>query len=106
MVFMLIVIGGFVPMWLPVKDVVEFFYMFPSISTASKGKPRSSMRASSLAWSMEPKAFRKSIYVRYMSLLVSHASFKAPMIICICLDVLYWGLKPSLLKCKILCYSP
>lgn len=57
MVPRLIVIGCVVPKWLPVKDVVEFLYMFPTISTTSKGKPKSSIRASSMTWSMEPKAF-------------------------------------------------
>ena len=38
--------------------------MLPTISTASVGKPRSLMRASRRAWSIDSKALRKSIYVR------------------------------------------
>lgn len=49
MVPRLILIGGVVPKWLPVKDVVEFWYIFPTILTAYVGKPRSSMRANSRA---------------------------------------------------------
>ena len=33
----LILIGGVVSKWVPVKDVVEWLYMLPTISTASKG---------------------------------------------------------------------
>ena len=61
-------IGGVVSKWLPANVVVEFLYMFPTISTASRGNPKSSIMASSRAWSMEPNAFLKSMYVRYMSL--------------------------------------
>ena len=50
-----------VPKWSPVRIVEESLYMFPTISTASVGKPRSSIMASNLAWSMDPKAFLKSI---------------------------------------------
>ena len=71
------------------KDVVEFLFISPTISTTSRGIPRSSMRARSLAWSMKPKASWKSMYVRYISLLVSLASSRVAMIICICLEVLH-----------------
>ena len=37
MVPRLICIGGVVPKWLSVNKIVESFYMFPMISTASKG---------------------------------------------------------------------
>ena len=57
----LIFIGRVVLKWLPVKDVVEFLYMFPTISTVFVGKPKSSIRANNRAWSMKPKAFRKSM---------------------------------------------
>ena len=57
----LILIGSVVPKWLPVKAVVESVYIFPTISTASSGYPRFSMMARSLAWSMEPKVFLKSM---------------------------------------------
>ena len=42
-----------------------------------------------------PKAFRKSMYVRYMSLLVSLAFSSAAMIICIYFFVSLCGLNPS-----------
>ena len=35
MVPRLMLIGGVVPKWLPVNEVVEFLYMLPTISTAS-----------------------------------------------------------------------
>lgn len=66
MVPRLFVIGGVVPKWFPVMAVVEFLYMLPTISVASKGKPRSFIMTNSLAWSMDPKAFLKSMYVRYI----------------------------------------
>ena len=94
MVPRLISIGGIVPKWFPVKDVIKFLYISPMILTTSRGKPKSFMRVRNLAWSMEPKALRKSMYVRCMSLLVSFASSRAAMIICTCLEVLYWGLNP------------
>ena len=87
-------------------DVVEFLYMFPIISTASRGEPRSSMIAKSLAWSMELKTFLKSIYVRYMYFVVSLASSKVSMIVWICRDVLRCARNSSWLKCSILCCSP
>lgn len=102
----LIYIGSVVPNWLPLKDVVEFLYMFPTISTTSRGYSRSSMMARSCIWSMEPKAFLKSMYVRYMSFAVSLASFRVAMIVWICLDVLRCGRNPSWLKCSIRCCSP
>ena len=61
MVPQLIVIGCVVPKLLPVKDVVEFLYMFPTISTASNGISRSFIRTSSCAWSMKPKVLQKSM---------------------------------------------
>jgi len=106
MVPLLIWIGGVVPKWFPWKVVVEFVYIFPISSTASLGYPRSSIMASSLAWSIDPKAFLKSMYVRYMSLLVSLASSRAAIIIWICLVVFLCGLNPSWLKCSIWCFSP
>ena len=74
MVPRLMLIGGVVPKWLPVNEVVESLYILPMISIASVGYPRSSMSANSLAWSIVPNAFLKSIYVMYMSLFVSLAS--------------------------------
>ena len=49
MVPQLISIEIVIPKWSPMKDVVEFLYMFSTISTVSRGKPMSSMRASNLA---------------------------------------------------------
>ena len=80
--------------------------MFPIILTASRGQPKSFMRASSLAWSIKPKAFLKSMYMRYMSLLVSLASSRVAMIVCICLEVLCCGRKLFWLECNSLCCSP
>ena len=59
-----IFIGGVVPKVLPAKKVVEFLYMLPTISTSSMRKLRFSMKASRRAWSIDPKALRKSMYVR------------------------------------------
>ena len=64
------------------------------------------MMAKNFAWSIEPKAFLKSIYVRYMSFVVNLASSKVAMIVWICPDVLRCGRNPSWLKCNILYFSP
>ena len=48
---------GVAPKWFPMKIVMEVLDMIPTISTASRGKPRSSMKVSNRAWLMEPKAF-------------------------------------------------
>ena len=64
------------------------------------------MRASGFAWSIERKAFMKSMYVRYISLLVGLASSRVVMIVCICLEVLRCGRKPYWLKCSSLSFSP
>ena len=45
---------------------MNFLYIFPTISTASWEKSRSSIRASSLAWLMKLKALWKSMYVVYI----------------------------------------
>lgn len=79
--------------------------MFPT-NNASSGYPRSFMMANSQVWPMEPKAFRKSMYVRYISLFVSRASLRVVIVVRICLVVLGCGLKPYWLKCKSLCCSP
>jgi hypothetical protein len=60
-----------VPLWMciglvlsknyPTYIVVEFVYILPTSFVASIGYPRSSIMASSLAWSMEPNAFLKSM---------------------------------------------
>ena len=57
----LISIGGVEPKWFLVKEMVEFLYILPTMLIVSIGYPRSSMRASSIAWSMDPKALRKSM---------------------------------------------
>ena len=92
MVSRLLSIGGVVPKWFLVKDEVESLYMFPTISSASNVNPKSSMRVNSLAWSMKPKASQKSMYVRYMYLLVSHASSRVALIIQIRLVVMWRSL--------------
>jgi hypothetical protein len=43
--------------------------------------------AKSLAWTMEPNAFLKSIYRRYISCWVSMESSKVAITVCSCLDV-------------------
>ena len=73
--------GGVVPKWLPKNDVVEFTYMSPTSSTASWGNPRSSIKASSHVWLMKPNAFRKFLYVNYMSLFVNFVSSRMMRII-------------------------
>ena len=94
------------PKWLPVNEVVESLYKMPMISIASVGYPRSSMRASSRAWSIESNAFLKSIYVMYMSLFVSIASSRDAKIIWICREVFLWGQNLSWLKCSNMYCSP
>jgi hypothetical protein len=49
----------------------------------------------SLAWSMDPKAFLKSMYRRYMSCWVSLESSRAAIRVCNFLDVHLSCLKPS-----------
>ena len=61
MVVQLIFIEDVVLKWLSIKDVVDFLYMFLTISTTSTRKPKSSIRASNRTWSMEPKAFQNSM---------------------------------------------
>ena len=63
------------------------------------------MMAKSLMWSIEPKTFLKSIYVRYMSFAVSRASSKAAMIVWICLEMLCCGWIHYWLKYSSLCFS-
>jgi hypothetical protein len=53
-------IGAVLPKCSPMYMVVELWYMLPIISQASVGYPKSSMRATTRAWSMDPKAFLKS----------------------------------------------
>jgi hypothetical protein len=59
------------------------------------------MMASSLAWSMDPNAFLKSIYRRYISCWVSLESSKAAIRVCSCLDVHLSCLNHSSLFCSI-----
>jgi hypothetical protein len=53
--------GGIWPNELPEKIMVEWEYILPTKLTASVGYPRSHIIAKSWAWSMEPKAFLKSM---------------------------------------------
>jgi hypothetical protein len=55
--------------------------------------------ASNRAWSIDPNAFLKSMYSKYMSCWVSFESSRAAISVCSCL-------KPSWLFCKIWCFSP
>ena len=72
----------------------------------SVGYPRSFIMAKSLAWSMEPNAFLKSMYRIYISWFVSLAFSSAPMSSWICLEVLRSALNPSWLSCNIWYFSP
>jgi hypothetical protein len=53
------------------------------------------MMASNRAWSIEPNAFLKSMYSKYMSCWISFESSKAAISVCSCLDVHLSCLKPS-----------
>ena len=86
--------------------VLECEYILLVKVTASSGYPRSFMMANSLAWPIDPKAFLKSIYSRYMSLLVKCTSSKVAVRSCNCLDVHLSTLNPSWLSCKIWYLSP
>lgn len=90
----------------PGEGCGRVLYMFPTICIASKGYPRSSMMARSLAWPMESKAFLKSMYVRYMSFVMSLTSLRVTIIVYICLNVLRCERKSSWLKCSNRCCSP
>lgn len=98
--------GGVVSKWLPKNDVVEFTYMSPTSSTKSWGHPRSSIKASSHVWLMELNAFRKSVYVNYMSLFVNLVSSRMVRIIWICHVIFHCDPNTSWLKCKSQCFSP
>jgi hypothetical protein len=52
---------GVWPNELPEKIVVEWEYILPTNLTASMGYPRSHIIARNRVWSMEPKAFFKSM---------------------------------------------
>ena len=54
-------IGSVLPKYSPQYIVEACEYMLPIRLTASVGYPRSFVMAKSLAWSMEPNAFLKSI---------------------------------------------
>ena len=54
-------IGRVLPKCSPVNIVEDCEYMFPMRFMESVGYPRSFIMAKSLAWSMEPKAFLKSM---------------------------------------------
>lgn len=64
------------------------------------------MMAKSLMWSIDLKVILKSMYVMYMSLVVSLASSKVAMNVWVCRDVLRCGRNHSWLKCSTLCCSP
>jgi hypothetical protein len=78
----------------PIYIVVELLYIFPIISIASSGYPRSSIIVSSLAWSMDPKAFLKFMYRMCMSWLINLTSSSTTMSFRICLVVLFSYLIP------------
>ena len=88
-------IGCVLPKCSPIYMVVDCEYMFPIRFMASCGYPRSSIMARSLAWSMEPKAFLKSMYRMYMFWFVNRASSSAAISTWSCLDVPLSALNPS-----------
>ena len=51
----------FFPKYSPVNMVEDCEYMFPMRFMESVGYPKSFIMAKSLAWSIEPKAFLKSM---------------------------------------------
>ena len=79
----------------PMNVVVDCEYMFPIRFMASFGYPRSFIMARSLAWSIEPKAFLKSMYRIFMSCFVNLASSNAAINTWSCLEVLLSALNPS-----------
>jgi hypothetical protein len=60
--------------------------------------------ASNLAWSIDPNAFLKSIYSRYISCWISLETSKAAISVCSCLKVHRSCLKSSWLFCRIWCF--
>lgn len=75
--------------------MVELAYMSLTIFMASRGNPRSSIMASSHAWSMDPKALRKSMYAMHISLVEYFASSKVATRICIWRVLFHCGRKLS-----------
>lgn len=61
--------------------------MEPINVMASCGNPKSNIIARSLAWSMDPKAFVKSMNNRYISRVVNLTSSNAAIRVWICLLV-------------------
>jgi hypothetical protein len=70
-------IGKVFPKCSPINMVEDCGYMFPMRFMESLGYPKSFIMAKSLAWSMESKAFLKSMYRMYISWFVSIASSSA-----------------------------
>ena len=99
-------IGCVLPKCSPINVVVDCEYILPIRFMASSGYPRSFIIARSLAWSMEPKAFLKSMYRMYMSCFVNLASSNAAISTWSCLEVPLSALNPSWLSCSIWCVSP
>ena len=64
------------------------------------------MIARGRAWSIDLKAFLKSIYMMYISWFVNLASSGAAIMVCICLALLRSALKPSWLSCRMWWVSP
>jgi hypothetical protein len=62
--------------------------------------------ASNRAWLIDPNAFLKSMYSKYMSCWVSFESSRAAISVCSCREVHLSYLKPSWLFCKIWYFSP
>lgn len=60
-------IGCVLPKYSLVRIVEELEYIVPTMLMASKGYQRSVINVSNWAWSIESKAFFKSIYNKYIS---------------------------------------
>jgi hypothetical protein len=101
MVPLCICTGLVFPKYEPKNIVDEFEYMLPIRLMVSCGYPRSAMMASRQVWSIDPNAFLKSMYNKYMSYRVSFESSKVAINVCSYREVHLSCRKPSWLFCKI-----
>jgi len=99
-------IGLVWPKWSPLSMVLEWEYILPISATESWGKPRSLIMASRRAWSMDPNAFLKSMYRKYISRWLICVSSSAAVRVWICLEVHLSARNPSWLSCRIWYLSP
>ncbi len=88
-------IGCVLPKCFAMNVVMDCDYMLPIKFITSFGYPRSFIMARSLAWSMDPKVFLKSMYRIYISWFVNPASSNAAISTWSCRVVPLSALKPS-----------